>query len=1030
MLDINDVFAYSANTEGTHDFTSFDIDANGSVSDNVQLDPQNANRVRGMMAANISMGNTEMMGRTPIDPLAIDAVEISRGPNSTVFGLGSPAGTVNMVASTANLARNRTQAVVRADSFEGYRTSLDMNRVLVKDKLAVRLSGAFQRDGFFNKPSGVDNTRYNGMVKYQPFKKTTISGSYQFYEMRGNRPNVSPPRDNVSYWIKSGRPGWDPVRRTVTVNGQTTAPLLTDVAIPDYFNRTVVSGTNHGWLWIDEHGAIQHWEPRQSTGLVSPNNSQTPTYIHTSAGGYNTGVAAGGQAALQAITQPLFSTAPSVDNKAIYDWTAGINLYAMNRLLDKTETTTIRIDQIVLDTRQHSLAAQVGFQREDAERNERNLFGAANAVGASGQLLVDPNLTYLDGTPNPFFGRPFLNTGAPRSFRKPSLWDSYRAQLAYKLDVRSEKGWLHWLGLHQITGYDEYKYRVSRQYSYKDAIVDNHSWIPAGTSRGNQSAIAGGANQSLLVTRVDGRYFVGDNVGSGVDYAPVAYNYGTYTFTWGDAATRVFNREPAQLGEAAVTDGTGGANNTKSILKTQGGVWQSHLLDSRIVTTFGLRRDQTYAKSGNIPQKLLPDGISFDYASIDHWAPGDWRYNVGNTKTGGAVVRPFRDLAAVKRLGEGGGLGNLIGGVLHGLSLTYNRADSFRPQTPAQDLFFNPLANSTGVGKDYGIWLSMFDDKMVLRVNHYESSQAAARFGTASSLTTRVLNIDITGTAAYRLTNKIREWSTELHPTWTEAQIQAEIVRVSGLSTDTQEGLLNPKVPFAATQDLTAKGTEIELNLNPTRFWTVAASVTEKKSINSNLASGTTDWIAQRMKIWTTVVDPRTNTPWFTNKYGSAQSAYDNFAIFVDTPLSILLQKQGKADPQVRRYNAKFNTNFRLAGVTEQRILKRFNVGGSLRWESRGAIGYYGKQQLPAVVTELDTDRPIYDKAHYYADLFIGYRTRLWADKIGATFQLNVRNIQESGASLRPVGAFPDGTPLNYRIIDPRQFILQATFDL
>jgi outer membrane receptor protein involved in Fe transport len=464
MLDINDIFAYTANTEGTHDFTDYEIDANGSLSDNVQLNPTGANRVRGMMAANISMGNTEMMGRTPIDPLGIDAIEISRGPNSTVFGLGSPAGTVNMVASSANLSRNRTQTMFRGDSFDGFRASLDFNRVLLKEKLAVRGSAAYQREGFFNKPSGVDSVRYIGMVKYQPFKKTTISGSYQLYRMWGNRPNVSPPRDNVSYWIQSGRPGWDPVRRTVTVNGRTTAPLLTDVAIPDYFNRTVVSGTNHGWAWVDENGNIQHWEPRQSTGLVSPNNTQTPTYIHTSAGSYNSGVAAGGQAALQTITQPLFSTAPSVSDKAIYDWTAGINLYAVN----------VRIDQIFFDTPRQSLAGQLNFQREDAERYERNQFGAANSVGASGQLLIDPNLTYLDGTRNPFFGRPFLNTGAPRAFLKPSLWDSYRAQLAYKFDLRSERTWLRWLGLHQITGYDEYKYRISRQYTFRDAIVDSH----------------------------------------------------------------------------------------------------------------------------------------------------------------------------------------------------------------------------------------------------------------------------------------------------------------------------------------------------------------------------------------------------------------------------------------------------------------------------------------------------------------------------------------------------------------------------
>jgi hypothetical protein len=38
--------------------------------------------------------------------------------------------------------------------------------------------------------------------------------------------------------------------------------------------------------------------------------------------------------------------------------------------------------------------------------------------------------------------------------------------------------------------------------------------------------------------------------------------------------------------------------------------------------------------------------------------------------------------------------------------------------------------------------------------------------------------------------------------------------------------------------------------------------------------------------------------------------------------------------------------------------------------------------------------------------------------------------VQENGGGLQPTQAFPDGTPLAYRIVDPRQFILSASFDL
>ena len=107
------------------------------------------------------------------------------------------------------------------------------------------------------------------------------------------------------------------------------------------------------------------------------------------------------------------------------------------------------------------------------------------------------------------------------------------------------------------------------------------------------------------------------------------------------------------------------------------------------------------------------------------------------------------------------------------------------------------------------------------------------------------------------------------------------------------------------------------------------------------------------------------------------------------------------------------------------------NVGGALRWEDKGAIGYYG---IPvngdlAAATSYDPNRPIYDKAHTYVDAFLGYNVRFLGDKVRARFQLNARNIQESGR-LQPVGAYPTGEPHTYRIINPRTCIFTATFDL
>jgi hypothetical protein len=435
--------------------------------------------------------------------------------------------------------------------------------------------------------------------------------------------------------------------------------------------------------------------------------------------------------------------------------------------------------------------------------------------------------------------------------------------------------------------------------------------------------------------------------------------------------------------------------------------------------------------------------MTFNYESIDYWAAGDYKFNSGKTKTSGVVVRPFREIPALtKAAEEGTGWNRFLAGAARGLALTYNKSDSFTPQDPRVDVFLNPLPNPSGQGKDYGFWLNLLDNRLVIRVNRWENSQLKARGGDAGTIAQRVTRIDLSSTANYLLLTQATNWVREANPAWTDAQVQTEVARQIGVSTDLQNRIIAAfnDGQISATQDITAKGTEIEINFNPTRYWTVSASVTETRSINSNVSRAVNDWIAQRMPIWTTIRDPRgpdhvTGTAddrpvlWWTENYGGSQTAAQNYASFVETPYLVIRQQEGKSNPQIRRYAARASTNLQLGAISDNAVIKRFSVGGALRWEDKGAIGYYGLQQLPAVITALDPNRPVYDKSHLYLDAFVSYRTRLFSDRIPVTFRLNVRNLQEDGR-LQPIGAYPDGTPTAYRIVDPRQFILQASFDL
>ena len=197
-VDLNDVFLYEANTEGTGNFTAFTVDRNGGVNDSVQGSPQTANRIRGIDSANVALGNFAANSSIPLDTYNVDAVEISRGPNSNIFGLGNTSGTVNILRSQANLTRAINSFTLRGDSYGGYRTSFDLNRPLLRQKLALRLSGVYESKAFQRKPSDEISRRGQAAVTYRPFTTSTLRASYESYHNYARRPNAVTPRDAVT----------------------------------------------------------------------------------------------------------------------------------------------------------------------------------------------------------------------------------------------------------------------------------------------------------------------------------------------------------------------------------------------------------------------------------------------------------------------------------------------------------------------------------------------------------------------------------------------------------------------------------------------------------------------------------------------------------------------------------------------------------------------------------------------------------------------------------------------------------------
>ena len=155
-LDINDVFKYEASTEGSGSYTPSIVDRgtakdsiagysfgnNGDSSTNAQ-----ANRVRGLAAPDAAINNFPTNNRIPFDSYNTQSVEITRGPNSLLFGVGNSAGSLSSTTKRANPGQRVIGArlALAVDQEESRRSEIDLHLPVAPGRVALRIAGLDER---------------------------------------------------------------------------------------------------------------------------------------------------------------------------------------------------------------------------------------------------------------------------------------------------------------------------------------------------------------------------------------------------------------------------------------------------------------------------------------------------------------------------------------------------------------------------------------------------------------------------------------------------------------------------------------------------------------------------------------------------------------------------------------------------------------------------------------------------------------------------------------------------------------------
>jgi TonB-dependent Receptor Plug Domain len=986
-VDINDVFLYETNTEGTAQWTSF-VNDRGTISDDIQANPTGATRMRGLTAANMAVDG--FTSSFPFDTYNVDSIEISRGPNSSIFGLGNTGGGVNAISSRANVSRDITSIGTRGDSYGGYRGNFDINRRLIKDKLAIRVLGLYDDKGSERKPSSDITRRLEVALTARPFKNTTLRASFESYREFYNRPNSTTPRDGISDWIASGKPTYDPITQTVhfgngspAISGLTTSALEAAL-LPYGIAATDTSFTTYPSMYI-ENGKIQLYEINQlptATGTGPTSVNASGLHLLTS-GTYYTKFS----------TQfPLYVT-KGITDKSIYDWTS-INITAPNYGTTKGETSTLNFEQIILNSPRQHLSLQASWQGERKADNSRSFLGTYGNAGGKLQVSIDINEKLLDGTPNPYFLRPYLGYPRPGFSKGYSDTDRYRTTLAYELNLTNEKGWIKWLGRHNLAGYGEFNSYRTANLGYTDTLSSDESWISA-------TGVASSRNSAGYRPYV--HYLLGDANGYNVDYGAKGIAAPPYStvLRYYNGVTQQWVNEPVDYAEYYYAN-----RPNRRLLSTYGGTWQGFFLNDRIVPTFGVRKDYNRTRDANsaINPTTATDGF-YTVQDPPVYASNDWVKNRGKTTSSGVVVKP-----------------------LSWLHLLYNQSDSFTPGSLAYDIYGQPLNDPKGKTKDYGFQFFFFNNRLSIRAQQYETIDSGRGDSTVNTYVQRTLRMDyFTSATDPNLTGFLTTELQAKNPNWTSDQVLAEVIKESGVDPTFIASHIGKTHGDNSTA--TSRGKEVEITFNPTKYWTMKSTVTQSRAFNGTLSAEIQQYIDARLPIWTTIKGPNSGNLWWTTPI-SGTTPQTFYTANVLAPLSLLTATQGKQRTQTREYRFNFVTNYQLAGITDNKWLKNFNIGGALRWEGRASLGYYGAAPDPdGIVRNYDPNRPIWDKDRYYVDFLSGYNLRFFQNRVHARIQLNVRNVFENGR-LQTVGVNPDATPYAFRIIDPRQFILSANFDL
>lgn len=774
--NLDEVLVYTTNTDAMGPMSNYsalvDEDGSGTLDQaDARQNPYAANRVRGLSAPTRTTNYFETF--IPFDSYNSDRIDINRGANSFLFGLGSPGGIVN-----ANLAKAQFRNSVKIEhriSTEDFddnysnRISVNINRILLENKLAIRLAALEDNKEFTQRPAFTDTSRQYIAFQYKPFedRHIRINANYETGDIEAVPVDRLSPLETLTSFLDdpwgtkwagvghipnaTGRRIQDPFGNILTSNTRGSSGYLgTDInGVPLTTGRYDNFIKRNGWASIYDgtedangisgRGVHTGWtnnRVRRGSAYYDPGNNFTG----------NT------QAVL---TQNLGFT--DYDNISAYDGFSNQGLhnydvfdFRRNLLTGTIDNYRNEFDRYMASleavTESGNLGIELSFAQEDFFRDS---FVAVRApiididhnysfpIGPSETFSdgtrysigpVDPTQTVTEGISNPNFGRLYFYAPSSDQTINNDDRETVRATAFAKYDFAEQSdGAFKWLGRHTLTGlFDDHTLNEQR-FVDKPAVFGNNADFYHSSQATIFQRLWSGffyISDPVLEAWEDPGFDLHDFYTEGLDprvsvkfpenvQIPLAYLWEGNPATDEDRNT-VLRDERPEDGVYTPQFAPFSGVLTRTAVKSYAANLQSFYLQDHLVANLGWRKDELDIARNALPPLTESDNPIRDPEVFNLQHPNtSFQTQESSTFSYGLVLKTPESWLSKST----------------SLSFHYGESENFVPNPNGFTFTGENVPNGDGTTKEMGFTVGLMNNKLVARFNKYKGSLTNERYG-------------------------------------------------------------------------------------------------------------------------------------------------------------------------------------------------------------------------------------------------------------------------------------------------------------